>query len=148
MPLNSTIPDPRTKVPLLVKSRATFRLAGAVSEPLPLIVSPPKLVEFEPVIVAFPVKVMVPPPLVNVPLFVQLPATFRLPEGAVSELLPLITTLLNELVLVPEMAVVPPKVTVDEPELSVPLLTRLPLICKAEVGVNVPDTVMLPKVTG
>jgi len=76
------------------------------------------------------------------------PETFIDEEGAVKD--PLITTLLKELVFDPLMAVVPPKVTVPDPELRVPLFTRLPLIAKAEVGVSDPVTVTvtLPNITG
>jgi hypothetical protein len=66
-------------------------------------------------------------------------------KGPVNELAGLITKLLKEHILVPEITVVPPKVTVAEPELSVPLLTKLPLILRLVVGVNDPVMVMLPK---
>ena len=125
-PLNTTVPDPLLKVPLLVKSLETFNVDGALS--VPLIVMPPKFVALDPLMLVVPVNVIVPPLLLKVPLLVQLPATLKLPEGAVNVLLLLITTLLNELTLEPDIAVVPPNVTVEDPALSVPLFTRFPLI--------------------
>ena len=76
-------------------------------------------------VVPAPLKVTVPLLWVNVPpLFSQLPATFIFVFGAVSA--PLIVTLQKELVLDPEMAVVPLKVTVPVPGVKVPLLVQLP----------------------
>jgi hypothetical protein len=55
-------------------------------------------------------------------------------------------TLLKELVLEPEIAVVPPNVVVAVPAFSEPLLTRFPLIWKLVDGVKEPETVIVPKV--
>ena len=144
VPFNTNVPDPALNVPLLVKLRATFKLAGEVS--VPETVTPPKLVALLPAIEDVPLNTTVPPLLTNVPLFVHVPATFIVVLGAVSELDGLITKLLKELILEPDITVVPPKVTVAEPELNVPLLTKLPLIFKLEVGVNVPVIRIFPKV--
>ena len=91
---------------------------------------PLKLVAALPATELEPLKVMVlaAAPLVKVPLFVQIPATLKLPAGAVSELLLFIVTLLKELILDPEMVVVPPNVTVADPEFNTPLFVKLPLI--------------------
>ena len=124
------------KVPLFVKLRATNKLAGEVSVLDAAMVIPPKLVVLVPPMVDVPLNTTVPALLVNVPLLVQVPATLILVLGAVNELEALIVTLLKELVLVPEMTVVPPKVTVEEPEFRVPLFIRFPLIANAEVGVS------------
>lgn len=142
-PFNTNVPDPALNVPLLVKFLATLRLEGEVN--VPETVTPPKLVALLPAIKEVPLNTTVPPLLVNVPLFVHVPATFMVVLGAVRELAGLITKLLKELMLEPDITVVPPKVTVPDPELSVPLLTKLPLIFKLDVGVNDPVIVTFPK---
>lgn len=130
MPLNTTVPELFIKVPLLVKLPARLRVAGDVNVPTAEIVMPLNVVDDDPVIELVPVKVtvFVSAPLLKVPLFVQIPATLKLPAGAVSELLLFIVTLLKELILDPEMVVVPPNVTVADPEFNTPLFVKLPLI--------------------
>lgn len=140
-PLNTTVPVPRLNVPLLTKLPARLSVAGAFS--VPEIVICLKLVVDVPEIELVPLKTTVPLLCVKVPLLTKLPATFIEPLGAVK--VPLITMLLNELTLDPEMAVVPPKMVVA-PAFSVPLLTRFPLILRLEEGVRVPVMVMFPKI--
>ena len=125
-PLNTTVPVPLLKMPLFVKFPATFNVAGAVK--VPETVTPLKFVAEEPAIELVPlnVTVLVATPALKVPLLVQVPATLKLPVGAVNVLL--IVTLLNELVLEPEIVVVPPKIVVPDPAFNIPLLARLPLI--------------------
>ena len=115
---------------MFVKLPARLRVAGEVNVPAPEIVIPLKLVAALPAIELVPVKVTVfeATPLVKVPLLVHVPATLKLPAGAVSALLLFIVTLLKELVLDPEMVVVPPNMAVADPEFNAPLFARLPLI--------------------
>lgn len=146
VPLNTTVPVPWLNVPLFVKLRVRFSVAGALS--IPDIVIFAKSVADVPAIEVDPLKTTVPPLRLNVPLLVKFPATFMLPVGAVSVLAVLITMLLKELVLRPEMDVVPPKVVVAEPAIKVPSLTRFPSILILIVGVSVPVTVTEPNCTG
>ena len=112
-------------VPLLVKSPSNSNEEGELNVPdILMLLNTVEAPERDVV----PVNTIVPPPLSNVPLFVQFPATFIEPTGAVSD--PVITTLLNEEVLEPEKEVVPPNVTVPEPALRVPLFRISPLILK------------------
>ena len=144
-PLKVTAPLLLLNVPLFVKFPDTPNtpLLGAVRVDVMLMLA--SVVADDPDIVVVPLNTTVPLFAPNVPLLVQFPATFIVPDGAVS--VPLIMILLSELVLLPEIAVVPPKVAVPEPALSVPLLTRLPFTLKLEVGVRVPVIVTPPKVS-
>ena len=63
-------------------------------------------------------------PGVNAPESFQLPATFMLALGAVSD--PVMERLLKELVLVPDIAVAPPNAAVPPLALNVPELVQLP----------------------
>lgn len=139
-PLNTTVPVPRLKVPLLVKLPVKFSVDGPLS--VPDIVIFAKSVLDVPEMEVVPLKSTVPPFRLKVPLFVKLPATFMVPVGAVNVLL--MITLLNELVCVPEIVVVPPNVVVAEPAFKVPSFTRFPSILILMVGVNVPVTVTDP----
>ena len=138
------MPEPWLKVPLFVKFPAKLRIAGALS--IPVIVIPLKVVAVVPAIELVPLKVtvFVATPRLKVPLLVQVPATLKLPTGAVN--IPAIMTLLKELVLEPEIVVVPPNVAVAVPVFNVPLFIRFPLIWKLEDGVKEPVTVIDPKV--
>lgn len=144
VPFKTSDPVPAVNVPSFVKSLETFKVDG--DESVPEMVSPPKLVALLPAIDEDPLKITVPPLLVNVPLFVHVPATLMVEDGAVKVLEGLMTMLLNELVLEPLIRVEPPKVTVLEPEFKVPLFTKLPLIFRLEVGVKDPVIVIFPKV--
>ena len=74
-----------------------------------------------------PFKVTVPELWVKVPELEKFPATFIFAEdGAVSVLEPEMVRLLNELVELPEIAVVPLKVTVPERAVNAPLFAQLP----------------------
>ena len=76
-----------------------------------------------------PSKVIVPELWVKVPEFEKFPATFIFAEeGAVKE--PEIVRLLNELVEVPEIAVVPLNVTVPERAVNAPEFAQLPAMFK------------------
>ena len=141
VPLNTTVLLPRLKVPLFVKLPATLIEDGAFN--VPLIVIFAKLV-VEPEKVVAPLKTTVPPFALNVPLLVQLPATFMVAEGAVRILL--ITTLLKDDTLLPEMVVLPPNVAVAEPAFKVPLFVIFPLILKLVDGVSAPLMMIAPKV--
>lgn len=122
--MNKTVPVDRLNVPLFVKLPARFNDDGEFS--IPDMVMWLKLGVDEPEMLVVPLNTIVPEELLNVPLSVKLPATFTVPLGAVR--VPEIVTLLNEHVLEPLIVVVPPKVTVPEPEFKVPLFARLPLI--------------------
>ena len=91
--------------------------------------------------IVLPAKVTVPLLWLNVPSFVKLPFTVMIPEYEVKVLPVFIVRLLKEKVGVPlvVMAVVPPKVAVLFPALSipVPLTARSPLTVYAALGVSV-----------
>ena len=140
--MSSNVPVPATKVPLLVKLPATSSEDGPFK--VPEIVMCLKFVAELPAIEEVPLNITVPLVWEKVPLFVQFPATLKEPAGAVRE--PLIKILLNEEVLLPLIVVVPPKVTVALPVLSVPLFTKLPLTLMFAEGVNVPVMVIPPNV--
>ena len=105
-----------------------------------------------------PLNTTVPEFELKVPaLLVHAPATFMLPTGAVS--VPVKVRLLNELVLAPEIVVVPLKVTVPEPGVKVPSFARFPeIVTIADGRINelpfvtatllkeaTPDTVVAPE---
>lgn len=139
------MPVPATKEPLLVKSPATRRVAGEFNVPV--------MVMLLKVVVPGPVNVVVPlnvtlleaKPLLKVPVLLQFPETL-MDVGAVK--VPVILTLLKLCELLPEIVVVPPKVTVAVPAFKVPLLIRFPLTLKLAEGVSVPVMVIPPKTGG
>ena len=146
-PLNITIPPFALKAPELSQTPPTPMLpVDAVK--LPVMSMLLNELVLLPLIVVVPSKVTVPPFALNAPELDQFPITFIFALGAINVPAPVIVTLLNVSVLLPEIAVEPSNVTVPPFALNVPALAQLPATFMFPLGaVRVLEAAMtiLPK---